>query len=61
MKENVAYDFVSAFLAGPSMSCSFYLDSLCDRRLLVAHPIYCGVLLPASVQNSTQHLCVVPM
>ena len=59
--QKVTYDFVITSLTEPSMSCLSCLNSLGDGRQVDVQLLFCWVLLPEFVQNSTQHFCIVPI
>ena len=40
LKKNIAYEFVSAFPAEPTLSISSYLDGLCDGRLVAVELLF---------------------
>ena len=58
--ENITYEFIFTSPAVLSMSCSSCFDGLSDGNQVAIQLLFCRVLLPGFVQNSTQHFCVVP-
>ena len=56
---NVIYEFVVAYPAVLYMPFLSYMYGLYDGRLVAVQLLFCLVLLPGLVQNSTQHTCVV--
>ena len=53
--ENVAYKFVLTFPAVPHMSCSSYLDGLCDGKQVAIQLPFCEVLTLTQPANSIFH------
>ena len=45
----------------PCISCSFFLDNLRDGRQVAVQLLFCRVLLPLFIRNSTQNFSLVPI
>ena len=55
IKQVLSYSVVS------SMAWSFYLYAWCNKRYLAVQRLFCRLLLPGFVPNSSQHHCVIPI